>query len=101
MAAPKKSTPKKPAAPKPAPAQAGGERQRRHPGLEEAWRSSEKGPGALVAFLAAGALIVLTLLVAGLTWGAGKLGIPVFLAMPVLVALLYGGFVLLQRSVKD
>lgn len=96
MAAPKKSAPRKPDA-----AGSGEARQRRHPGLEEAWRSSEKGPGALVFFLAACALLALTLAVAGLTWGAATLGIPVFVAMPVLVALLYVGYVLLQRSVKD
>lgn len=76
-------------------------RERRHPGLEEAWRSSEPGPSALVAFLAAGALLLLTVLVAGLTWAASSLGVPVFLALPVVVGLLFGGYVLMQRSVKE
>lgn len=74
---------------------------RRHPGLEEAWKSSAPGPRPLVAFLAAGVLVLMTLLVAGFTWGAHALGVPVALALPVLVMLLLGGFLLLQRSVKD
>lgn len=79
----------------------GGDTGRRHPGLEEAWRSSEPGPGALVAFLAAGALLLVAVLVGVLTWAAATLGVPIFLAMPVVVALLFGGFTLLRRSVKD
>lgn len=83
------------------PAVPSGQGGRRHPGLEEAWQSSEKGPGALVAFLAAGAFLLLTVLVAGLTWLASSFDVPVFLALPVVVALLFGGFVLLQRLAKD
>lgn len=78
-----------------------GDGGRRHPGLDEAWQSSEQGPGALVAFLAAGALLLVCALVVGLIWVGHQLDIPTFVTAPVVIALVVGGFLLLQRSVRD
>lgn len=70
------------------------------PDLTEALRSSD-GPGALVGFLAAGALLLGAALFFALAWALAALGVPWVAIVFGGVALLLGVFVLLQRSVRD
>lgn len=80
---------------------AGAGRKDARPGLEDAFRSSTPGPGAKVAFATAGAFLLIALAIGGLVWGGAQLGVPMFVVVLVVLGGLFGGFTLLQRSVKD